>query len=94
MARIQLEVKWAYLVWNAGMVEWWNPPGSTRVILVPSDRGHPPLQRGVVDCFWIDPSLIFGSAVQPHAMASVLKRLDTSPEKNLQEIHTRHSFPN
>ena len=27
-------------------------------------------------------------------MAPELKRLDTTPKKNLQEIHTRHSLPN
>ena len=94
MTRIQWKVERTYLVWNAVTVEWRNPSGSTGVILVPSDHGHPPFQRGIVDCFWVDPSLIFSSAVQPHAMAPELKRLDTPPKENFQEIHASYSISN
>ena len=94
MTRIQWEVQQTYLVWITVAVEWRNHSGSARVILVPSNSGHPPFQSGIVDCFWIDPSHILSPAVQPHAMAPELKRLDTMPKKNLQEIHTRHSLPN
>ena len=76
------------------MVEWRNPPGSSRVVFIPFDRGHPPFQRGVVDYFWMDPSFILGSTVQPHTMALVLKWLDAPPKEDLQKVHTRHSFPN
>ena len=76
------------------MVEWWDPPGSSRVVLIPCDRGHPPLQCGVVDCLWVDPSFILGSTVQPHTMASVLKWLDAPPKEDLQKVHAHHSLPN
>ena len=76
------------------MVEWWDPPSPSRVVLVPCDGGHPPLQRGVVDCFWMDPSGVLGTAVQPHRVASVLERLDAPPKEDFQKIHARHSVPN
>ena len=76
------------------MVEWWDPPSPSRVVLIPCDCVHPPLQCGVVDHFWMDPSGVFGTTVQPHRVASVLKWLDAPSKEDLQKIHTRHSVPN
>ena len=83
-----------YLVWIAVVVEWRNPSGSAWVILVSGNGGHPSFQSDIVDCFWMDPSLILGSTVQPHRVASVLKRLDAPPKEDFQKIHARHSVPN
>ena len=94
MTRTQWRAEQAYLVWITVVVERRNPSGSTRVILVPSNNGHPPFQSGIVDCFWIDPSHILSPTVQPHAMAPRLKRLDSAPKENFQEIHACHSLPN
>ena len=68
------------------MVEWRDPPGSTRVVLVPCDGSHPPLQCGIVDLLRVDPSGVFGARIHPHRMVSVLKRLDASSKEDLQEI--------
>ena len=76
------------------MVEWRNPSGSAWVILVSGNGSHPPFQSDIVDCFWMDPSLVLSPTVQPHAVAPELKGLDTTPKENLQEIHARHSLPN
>ena len=94
MMRIQWEVGQTCLVWITVAVEWRNPSGPARVVLVPSNSGHPPFQSGIVDCFWIDPSHILSPTVQPHAVAPELKRLDSAPKENFQEIHARHSLPN
>ena len=83
-----------YLVWIAVVVEWRNPSGSAWVVLVSGDGYHPSFQSDIVDCFWMDSSLVFGPTVQPHAVAPELERLDATPEENLQEVHARHSLPN
>ena len=82
--------KWSYLVWFIRLVEWRDPPGPTRVIFVPCDGSHPPLQCGVVDLLWVDPSGVFSTRVQPHRVAPVLEWLDAPPKENLQKIHASH----
>ena len=77
-----------------GMVKWWDPPSPSRVIFIPRDGSHPPLKCGVTDRLWMDPSGVFGTAVQPHRVASVLERLDAPPKEDFQKIHARHSVPN
>ena len=42
----------------------------------------------------MDPSGVFGTTVQLHRVASVLKRLGAPSKEDLQKIHTRHSVPN
>ena len=83
-----------YLIWIAVVVEWRNPSGSAWVILVSGNGYHPSFQSDVVDCFWMDSSLVFGPTVQPHAVAPELERLDAALEENLQEVHACHSVPN
>ena len=74
-----------YLIWITVVVEWRNPSGSVWVVLVSGDGYHPSFQSDIVDCFWMDSSLVFGPTVQPHAVAPELERLDAALEENLQE---------
>ena len=86
--------KWSYLVYFIRLAEWRDPPGPTRVVLVPRDGSHPPLQCGVVDLLWVDPSGVFSTRVQPHRVAPVLEWLDALPKENLQKIHASHPIAN
>ena len=86
--------KWSYLVWFIRPVEWQDPPGPMRVIFVPCDGSHPPLQCGVVDLLWVDPSGVFGTRLQPHRVSSVLEWLNAPSKENLQKIHASHSVAN
>ena len=92
--RTQWRAEQAYLVWITVVVEWRNPSGSAWVILVSGNGGHPSFQSDIVDCFWMDSSLVFGPTVQPHAVAPELERLDATLEENLQEVHACHTVPN
>ena len=92
--RAQWRAEQVYLVWIAVVVEWRNPSGSAWVVLVSGNGYHPSFQSDIVDCFWMDSSLVFGPMVQPHAVAPELKGLDATPEEDLQEVHARHSLPN
>ena len=94
VTRTQWRAEQTYLVWIAVVVEWRNPSGSAWVILVSGNGYHPSFQSDIVDCFWMDSSLVFGPTVQPHAVAPELKGLDATPKEDLQEIHARHSLPN
>ena len=92
--RMQWRAGQVYLIWITVVVEWRNPSGSAWVVLVSGDGCHPSFQSDIVDCFWMDSSLVFGPTVQPHAVAPELKGLDATPEEDLQEVHARHSLPN
>ena len=94
VTRTQWRAEQAYLVWIAVVVEWRNPSRSAWVVLVSGNGYHPSFQSDIIDCFWMDSSLVFSPTVQPHAVAPELKGLDTMPKENLQEIHTCHSFRN
>ena len=72
------------------MVEWWDPPSPSRVIFIPCDGSHPPLQCGILDLLRVDPSGVFSARVHPHWMVSVLERLDAPSKENLQKIHASH----
>ena len=86
--------KWSYLVRLIRLVEWRDPPGSTRVVLVPRDGSHPPLQCGIVDLLWVDPTGVFSTRIQPHRVAPVLEWLDAPPKENLQKVHAGRAVAN
>ena len=86
--------KWSYLVWFIRLVEWRDPPGPMRIVLVPLDGSHPPLQCDIVDLFWVDPSGVFSTRVQPHRVAPVLEWLDAPSKENLQKVHASHTIAN
>ena len=85
---------WSNLVWFVRLVEWRDPPGSTRIIFVPCDGSHPPLQCGVIALLWVDPSGVFSTRVQPHRVAPVLEWLDAPSKEDLQKIHPGHTIAN
>ena len=76
------------------MVEWWNPPSPSRVVLISCDGSHPPLQCGVVDHFSTEATRCGCTVVPKTPLGSVQKRLDAPSKEDLQKIHTRHSVPN
>ena len=86
--------KWSYVVCLIRLVELRDPPGSTRVVLVPRDGSHPPLQCGIIDLLWLDPTGVFSTRIQPHRVAPVLERLDAPPKENLQKVHASHTVAN
>ena len=71
-----------------------DSPGSSGVVLVACDALQPHGHGLGWHFFWMDPSGVVRSGVQPHRMVTSLKRLDASTEEHFQQVQASDTLIN
>ena len=81
-----------YLVGRVPIAEGDDSPGSSGVVLVACDAPQPQSYGFGWHFFWMDPSGVVRSGIQPHKVITGLERLDASTEEHFQQIQAGNTI--
>ena len=81
-----------YLVGRVSVAEGDDSPGSSGVVLVACDAPQPQSYGFRRHFFWMDPSGVVRSGIQPHRVIAGLERLDASTEEHFQQVQAGNAI--